>query len=725
MISEQHLQEIAKNRRGENLASISVSTKVGEIRNGILKSGNELEKGSHGRVGELVNDLLTELENHSCRIAFIGQVKAGKSSLINALIQKPNFLPTDVNPSTAVVTKLIFGSLSQKRDTALFHFFTEEDWNHLFSLRPAGHDRSQMFSLPSARQKLNELQKRAEFRLGADYKKLLGKHHLISSVTSDVLAHYVSTDDAERVLTKQGQRYTDLTRMAEVFLESKQFSYPSVLIDTPGVNDLFFVRDEITFANLADADIYIIVLTAHHPMSPGDLSLLRVLRGLSKDKIIAIVNRVDVLSDPAHEADALEAYVRQALNREFPHAVIPVILVSALWGNMALKPSIASPHFPVSQAFLRYAEKLGFGDEVRKRGLEKRSYFLPEDRDILAACSGMPRLIDLISVVMRNAVMEGQLLPSAATLAAIAHNAATSSRYVKETLTPKMSVNASPSSQIADFKVSAFNSLKQLESLVASIDRYLNEAMTRLEAVIGSETSRLENYMYRAAGHFAEVQSAEYYKAMPAAFSQHFSQEALKFRSELADGSARYHTDILKILAEKHRQAESRLRNMIKTELPDFDHVVQFGMAPRKSGAISIVSLGKATSFETSEFWEWFGTLEIETGQEQLNQLIGSEFALIVKDILDSSKSQLRICASDGIRRLRLLALSAVFPVVEHIESSMRLFQAYNGGNPGSESEANAILEINKLSRESVAHYEFLYARLDGLKKDCFLAPMA
>lgn len=77
---------MTEHQQNENLASISVSAQLGEIRRDILKAGNELEKRIYGRAGGLVNDLLTGLEGHSCRIAFIGQVKAGKSSLINALI---------------------------------------------------------------------------------------------------------------------------------------------------------------------------------------------------------------------------------------------------------------------------------------------------------------------------------------------------------------------------------------------------------------------------------------------------------------------------------------------------------------------------------------------------------------------------------------------------------------------------------------------------------------
>jgi hypothetical protein len=77
----------------------------------------------------LDNDAAAALENHlqegrcdACRIAVIGQVKAGKSTLINALIRRPGFLPADVNPWTAVVTNLHFGRPSDAG--AVYQFLT-------------------------------------------------------------------------------------------------------------------------------------------------------------------------------------------------------------------------------------------------------------------------------------------------------------------------------------------------------------------------------------------------------------------------------------------------------------------------------------------------------------------------------------------------------------------------------------------------------------------------
>lgn len=458
-----------------------------------------------------MNDLLTGLEGHSCRIAFIGQVKAGKSSLINALIQRPDFLPTDVNPSTAVITKLILGGRAEAANSALFHFFTEEEWDNLVAQGPGSNGRSQVFSLPGSRKKLSELQKRAEAQHGKDYKKLIGKHHLFSAVTPGTLKSYVSANDAAAAEGGAKQNsYSDITRMAEVFLDAGRQAYPSVLIDTPGVNDLFFIRDEITFANIADADVYILLLTAQQPLSRADLSLLRLLRGLRKDKIIAIINRIDTLARPAEELDNLEVYVRQTLNRECPHAGIPVVPASALWGTMALNVREGGPEYPVTEAFIRYAEALGFANHIQTSGLKNRSHFGPEDREMLAACSGIPRVIRVIGNLAANAITEGQLLPCTATLAAIAHNAATSSRYGLKTLAPDGPLKGGA----ATAKASA--AFKQLQTLMGSVDKHLNNSLEQINHAIALETQTLERYMYRSVGQFSGAQAKAYFDGRPA-----------------------------------------------------------------------------------------------------------------------------------------------------------------------------------------------------------------
>ena len=382
-----------------------------EIRDAIVRSGALVDEKLHERLGWFLNDTLKRLEQHKARIAFIGQVKAGKSSILNALMKRPDFLPTDVNPSTAVITKIYFGSSEYPPNTALFHFFTEQEWEGLFATQETrDSNQSVLMSLPATRRSLEALRQRAEERLGPEYVNLIGRHHLFNSVTPEIMQSYVSTGDFSTKTAFHANLFSDVTRMAEIFLDENPIYYPSVLIDTPGVNDLFFVRDEITRANLADADVYILVLTAHEPLSRSDISLLRLLRGLRRDRVIAVINQIDTLSDIATEGPRLRDHVVQALKRELPYADIPVILASALWANAALKKSPFAIEGLITRNFINYAAIRGVGDLISASPGRDPDVILSRYAEALYTCSGIPELADSVNRLVASSIVEEQLL---------------------------------------------------------------------------------------------------------------------------------------------------------------------------------------------------------------------------------------------------------------------------------------------------------------------------
>ena len=58
--------------------------------------------------------LIRQLDGLEPAITMIGQVKAGKTSLVNAMAGLPDLLPADVNPWTSVVTSLHLNPVSSR-----------------------------------------------------------------------------------------------------------------------------------------------------------------------------------------------------------------------------------------------------------------------------------------------------------------------------------------------------------------------------------------------------------------------------------------------------------------------------------------------------------------------------------------------------------------------------------------------------------------------------------
>ncbi len=317
---------------GRELAEIAAAT---------FALAAELRPMLDDQAAAALDGLVRDGRNDACRIAVIGQVKAGKSTLINALIRRPGFLPADVNPWTAVVTSLHFGRPSDAG--AVYQFFDEGDWQHLagggrlFELsRRLGVELDAYMRANQVRQ----MRERAERRLGPQFQLLLGKQHRFASASTDVLERYVcvgdldSSDGAGDAAPDAG-RFADITKSADLYFDLDPFACPVTIVDTPGTNDPFLVRDEISREALKSADAYVVVLNAQQALSSSDLDLLRLLHGLQKSRLVVFINRIDLLNDPEADGAAVAAHIRGRLANEFPGAAIPVIAGSAAWAQSA------------------------------------------------------------------------------------------------------------------------------------------------------------------------------------------------------------------------------------------------------------------------------------------------------------------------------------------------------------------------------------------------------
>lgn len=307
--------------------TIPIGSELRQLISALVQSGRELHEVADAALAPHIRDVLDRIDAISCRIAVVGQVKAGKSSFINALMQRGELLPTHVNPWTAVATKLHFGTPGRPVTGCDFTFFTADEWAGL----GAGEGETAVDDGAA------EMKSRAEVRLGDQFHHLLGKSHFYQSVQAETLQNYLCAgppvDEVSRDI-KPG-RYADITKSANVYFPLPPLAVPAILIDTPGTNDSTHLRHRITREIIEGADIYIMVLTARQPLTGADLGLLQLLRGLEKKRIIVFINRVDELNAKASATDLLVAHVKNELARVFGDAAIPVLAGSAKWAGLA------------------------------------------------------------------------------------------------------------------------------------------------------------------------------------------------------------------------------------------------------------------------------------------------------------------------------------------------------------------------------------------------------
>ncbi|MEO0819383.1 MAG: dynamin family protein [Pseudomonadota bacterium] len=291
------------------------------------------------------------------RVSLVGQVKAGKTMLTNALAGAPGLLPVDVNPWTSAITSLHFNQ-SWRTPKALFRFFGDEDWQQLIDEggRLGALARRADFAgeAETVKTQVEGLKQAAKDRLGDKFEALIGRSHGFDSASRALIQRYVCAGQSDGAQTPGvAGRYSEITKSADLVLEIPAYAVPLTICDTPGVNDTFLVREQLTLESLENTDICVIVLSAHQALSSADIGLLRLLIGLKAQQIVLFVNRIDELADPVHQTREIETRMRDTLRRYAVAEDAAIVFGSAACAVAALS---ADPEARAEQGFLRLGD---------------------------------------------------------------------------------------------------------------------------------------------------------------------------------------------------------------------------------------------------------------------------------------------------------------------------------------------------------------------------------
>ncbi|MFQ1700100.1 dynamin family protein [Loktanella agnita] len=281
--------------------------------------------------------LQSEIRDFAVRVSLVGQVKAGKTALTNGLINRPKLLPSDVNPWTSVITSVHINAAKSTPDSAIFTFFTEEEWKNMVEIGGRLGEAAQRANfedeLSDIRAQIELMQSNAQRRLGKNFTYLLGNSHKFAGINAKLIKRYVCLGEEEEGLTTSEGRFADLTKSADIYIADPRYDLPTVIRDTPGVNDPFLVRETVTLDSLSDSDICVIVLSAHQAFTTVDIALMRILMALRQEQIVLFINRIDELSDPERQVQEIETYIRSALADQGLQKDLPIIFGSARWAR--------------------------------------------------------------------------------------------------------------------------------------------------------------------------------------------------------------------------------------------------------------------------------------------------------------------------------------------------------------------------------------------------------
>jgi hypothetical protein len=337
--------------------------------------------------------LIKQLRSFEPSVTMIGQIKAGKTSLVNAMVGRPDLLPADVNPWTSVVTSLHLNApIPDDAPTASFQFFSQDEWDHLvenggrigeLSSRAGASD-----ELEKVRKQIAEMREKTKARLGRKFELLLGQKHNYAELNDDLMQRYVCMGDDFEDLEEEDQqgRFADITKSADLYLDTKALPMPICIRDTPGVNDTFMMREQITINALRDSRICVVVLSAHQALSSMDMGLIRLISNVKAREVIIFVNRIDELADPANQVPEIRDSITQTLADNNGPENPQIIFGSAYWANIALSPELDQIVSDSADALYNWAEST-LSAEAANMGTHELVWHL----------SGMPQLYAALS----------------------------------------------------------------------------------------------------------------------------------------------------------------------------------------------------------------------------------------------------------------------------------------------------------------------------------------
>lgn len=218
-------------------------------------------------------------------IVLIGEFSAGKSTFLNALMQK-RILPSYTRETTAAVNFLRHTSKAPNGEAGIVYYRD-------------------------------------------------GRQQIVPDLSVETLTKYVTVGG-----DSEGETVAETTERVDLFLESQFLEDGVMLVDSPGLNGITENLEEITRQQIKESHASIFMFSADRPGSKTDFETLRDLREQCS-RIFIVLNKIDAIK--AHEGETVEKVVAQLkanYSKQFPDSkTLPEIYpISAYQALLARDP---------------------------------------------------------------------------------------------------------------------------------------------------------------------------------------------------------------------------------------------------------------------------------------------------------------------------------------------------------------------------------------------------
>lgn len=262
--------------------------KIKNIAYKAMKDKGEENAPVYRKIYGLTQKFFSDYRKRRIEIAVVGTVKAGKSSLINALIGT-RLASVDPTPETSILVKY---RTTSEGNYLKINFYTEAQWNKLWS------------TAKNATVFRNEYD-----RLGAENIKYeyLNKPQKYITCSSEELPRIMmewSKSDAPKHF---------FVKKIEVGYQSDTIPHDVFLVDTPGLSDPVRYRSDITRRYIKRSDWILACITGENLSCQPEFNFLSKVisnKGGDVSKIFVVATKKDMLTNAEGEKKEKEFLIR-------------------------------------------------------------------------------------------------------------------------------------------------------------------------------------------------------------------------------------------------------------------------------------------------------------------------------------------------------------------------------------------------------------------------------
>ena len=277
-----HILSDHEKERSKIAWDMTIDRYVNKLEN--IKLISENEKISKSISADIINRMdtfINECQNPEVHIAFIGVVKAGKSTLINAFFGR-ELASSSVTPETAALTKFRSG---KGKNYIKLKFYSESEWNTVW----------------------NDIMDNTNSVFMQEYEKLEAEKYKKQWINRN---DYYEEFSDEGAMREEIKKWTSSKSPIHYFVKEvevgiRDYNLPDqvVLVDTPGLNDPVKYRSNLTRQYIDRANAVVLCVQAK-VLSTADLETIYKVFAkcrFNPEKVFIVGSQMDLLNNPEED----------------------------------------------------------------------------------------------------------------------------------------------------------------------------------------------------------------------------------------------------------------------------------------------------------------------------------------------------------------------------------------------------------------------------------------